>query len=434
MSSMFTEFGHATGVRARADHTAHSHRARRHPRLRGTLVASIALMIAIAVVSAAVGIVPPTYGFTRAWGTLGTGNGQFNTPWAIAVNPTSGNVYVADNYNTRVEEFTATGAFVTKWGTSGSGPGQFTSPIGIAVNPTSGDVYVANSAVGNDTIQEFTSTGAYVTGWSTDVNGEFSCPRGIAINNTSGDVYVVNGCSDANNVQEFTSTGTYLTEWGSLGSGNGQFDQPAAIAVDPASGEVYVLDGLDNRIEIFTGSGAYVTKWPISIFANGIAVTASGDVYDSGWGPSGVLIFTAAGKLVTQFGLFSGLGCYPTTIALNSATGGVYVANGCANRIYEFSLLPPHAPAITRQPANRTLHVGKTATFVVAASGTPTPSVRWQRSTNAGRKWTWIAGATKTTLTVKKVTRRMNGYRYRAVLSNGVGPSARSRAAILKVT
>ena len=37
----------------------------------------------------------------------------------------TGNVYVADTWNYRVQKFTSNGAFITKWGSEGSGDGQF---------------------------------------------------------------------------------------------------------------------------------------------------------------------------------------------------------------------------------------------------------------------------------------------------------------------
>ena len=51
----------------------------------------------------------------------------------------------------RVQKFGADGTFVTKWGSLGNGDGQFWVPRGVAVD-SSGNVYVADSD--NDRIQE----------------------------------------------------------------------------------------------------------------------------------------------------------------------------------------------------------------------------------------------------------------------------------------
>src|SRR5947207_3432845 len=69
-----------------------------------------------------------TGSFVRSFGSLGTGNGQLDTPAGISVSGSTGDVYVADAGNNRTEEFSATGTFVRAWGSYGSGVGQFDFP------------------------------------------------------------------------------------------------------------------------------------------------------------------------------------------------------------------------------------------------------------------------------------------------------------------
>ncbi|RPI39409.1 MAG: hypothetical protein EHM53_05785, partial [Methanoregulaceae archaeon] len=102
----------------------------------------------------------PTY--VTKWGMSGNANGQLSLPAGVAVSPTSGNVYVADTYNHRIQEFTSTGSFVTEWGSDGSGDGQFHYPSYLAVSPA-GNVYVTDQS--HNRVQVFTSSGAYVTQW-----------------------------------------------------------------------------------------------------------------------------------------------------------------------------------------------------------------------------------------------------------------------------
>ena len=129
--------------------------------------------------------------FLAKWGSKGSDDGQFNNPRGVAVD-SSGNVYVADSNNYRIEKFDSNGTFLAKWGSNGSGDGQFKYPDGVAVD-SSGNVYVA----------------------------------------------------DTNNyrIEKFDSNGTFLTKWGSIGSGDGQFKDPYGVAVD-SSGNVYVADTL----------------------------------------------------------------------------------------------------------------------------------------------------------------------------------------------
>ena len=92
------------------------------------------------------------YKFLSKWGSLGTGNGQFNGTAGIATDASTGNVYVGDSDNNRVEKFDSNGKFITKWGSLGSGNGQFNDGKGIAVD-SAGRVYVSDK--GNNNIQVF---------------------------------------------------------------------------------------------------------------------------------------------------------------------------------------------------------------------------------------------------------------------------------------
>jgi DNA-binding beta-propeller fold protein YncE len=56
-------------------------------------------------------------GFIAEWGSPGTGPGEFDGPGAVAVDAT-GNVYVADAYNYRIQKFgtVPTPTRATTWG------------------------------------------------------------------------------------------------------------------------------------------------------------------------------------------------------------------------------------------------------------------------------------------------------------------------------
>ena len=73
------------------------------------------------------------------WGSVGSGDGEFDGPFGIAVDA-SGNVYVAEYMSSRVQVFSPEGRFLRKWGSEGTADGQFNSPTGIAVD-ASGNVY-----------------------------------------------------------------------------------------------------------------------------------------------------------------------------------------------------------------------------------------------------------------------------------------------------
>jgi hypothetical protein len=96
-------------------------------------------------------------------GSAGGGAGQLNQPEGVAIDG-SGNVYVTDPHNYRVDEFSAAGAFVKAYGwgvsdggsayetctstcragISGGGAGQLNYPDGVAIDGT-GNVYVTDT-------------------------------------------------------------------------------------------------------------------------------------------------------------------------------------------------------------------------------------------------------------------------------------------------
>jgi hypothetical protein len=96
-------------------------------------------------------------------------------------------------------------------------------------------------------------------------------------------------------------------------------------------------------------------------------------------------------------------------------------------------VVPPATPppSITLQPRSQTNCVGTATVFTSAATGTPTPTVQWQVSTNAGGAWANVGGAVSTSYSPATVMGN-NGNLYRAVFSNA-GGSTNSSAAKLTV-
>ena len=105
----------------------------------------------------------------------------------------SGNLFVADFGNNRIQKFDENGKLVAQWGSLGSGPGQFYNPTGMTVQYPQGNVYVADT--GNDRIQEFTTDGKFVNKW------HINTPTGATDNidldvNSNGIIYLTDRASD----------------------------------------------------------------------------------------------------------------------------------------------------------------------------------------------------------------------------------------------
>jgi tripartite motif-containing protein 71 len=69
------------------------------------------------------------------------------------VEPSTGNVFVVNRGNNRIQVFDSSGTFITRFGSFGPGNGQIAAAWGIAVNPLTGNVYVADQS--NHRIQVF---------------------------------------------------------------------------------------------------------------------------------------------------------------------------------------------------------------------------------------------------------------------------------------
>ena len=164
----------------------------------------------------------------------GSGNGQFNQPRGIAID-SSGNIWVTDTNNHRIQKFDSTGSLLLQIPPSGSGTnnnssvdGSFYHPQGIAID-SSGNIWVADTF--NNRIQKFNSAGVYQSKFGTLGNGDnqFNTPRGIATD-SSGNIWV----ADTNNhrIQKFNSAGVYQSKFGTLGNGDNQFNTPRGIATE----------------------------------------------------------------------------------------------------------------------------------------------------------------------------------------------------------
>src|SRR5439155_20444205 len=81
----------------------------------GCVAAGAVLADTDACQSAIEDLVGPCGTFLTTWGSAGSGPGQFNVPFCVAVDG-SGNVFVGDEFNERIQKFDNGGTFLTAWG------------------------------------------------------------------------------------------------------------------------------------------------------------------------------------------------------------------------------------------------------------------------------------------------------------------------------
>jgi sugar lactone lactonase YvrE len=284
------------------------------------------------------------------WGTDGSGKGEFHKPAGIAMD-SDGNVYVSDSLNHRIQKFSTDGVFIAEWGSFGAENGQLNWPEGIAVDK-SDNIYVADHD--NHRIQKFDANGVFLSKWGSygTGNGEFNLPTGIAVD-ISGNVYVSELANSR--IQKFSPNGEFITQWGTPGAGNGQFGSDNFIDIAVSySGYVYVLDSGNNRVQKFDLNGAYVAQWGTpgasdgeffftGAFTgdppNGITVDGSGNIYVVDAGNYRIQKFTGSGEFITKFGAYGydqGELTRPSYICAGTS-GRVYVSDFGTNRIQVFS-------------------------------------------------------------------------------------------------
>ena len=80
----------------------------------------------------------------------------------------SGQVFVVDYANIRIEKFDPNGHFITKWGSQGNSDSQFRVPHSIATD-LSNNIYVTDMTALN--VKKFDSDGHFITKWGTKGTG-----------------------------------------------------------------------------------------------------------------------------------------------------------------------------------------------------------------------------------------------------------------------
>ena len=212
------------------------------------------------------------------FGGTGSGAGQMQSPDGVAVQPTSGNVYVADAGNHRVDVFGPTGNFIEAfgWGVvdgqakaevctiscqggiAGSGPGQFASPTTIAIGappgPAANKVFVGDA--GNNVVDTFNADGNLVstTDGTSTPQGHFQNLVGVALDR-NGNLWTADGST--NNVDEFDAHGAFINQW------TDTHGSPSAIAVDSARDSVYLTIPSQSGCS-FLCSGDVTERWTLT--------------------------------------------------------------------------------------------------------------------------------------------------------------------------
>jgi DNA-binding beta-propeller fold protein YncE len=165
----------------------------------------------------------------------------FYGPRRIAISP-DGSIYVVDQGRTRIVKFSRDGQVLATWGSKGNGDGQFDDPTSVAVDPRANRVYVADPR--NRRIQVFDSNGRFLTKWSIP---EWGRPYGfedLVLDPNTGRLYASSANMDA--VLIFDLNGDRI---GTLTSKpSDRLDGPSALAL--TGRKLYILNMHGNRVSV----------------------------------------------------------------------------------------------------------------------------------------------------------------------------------------
>ncbi len=218
-----------------------------------------------------------------------------NHPHSFAIGP-DGNLYVTD-LSQRVTVISPAGKVLRRWGKPGSGPGDFkfipgdpTTPAdvqaSIAVSP-SGEVYVSDS--GNARVQVFTPQGRFVRQFGSfgSGKGQFLRPFDLAVDG-AGNVYIAD--DQAENVSKFSPSGKVIWQIGGA-SGDPDLVGHHHFTVIDAHGRLVIVNDDLEKVVYVDASGHKVDAFSPSTSGSPTGnvceatVDAAGDTYVSGCGP-----------------------------------------------------------------------------------------------------------------------------------------------------
>lgn len=193
----------------------------------------------------------PSGAYLASIGSLGSGNGQFDTPWAIAISP-AGDFYVSELGNHRISIFDLNFSFKSTLGTHGTANGQFNLPGSIAFDNL-GNFFVADT--GNHRIQKFSAAGSFIqsVGSQGSDAGKFVFPSSVYFKN--GFLYV----TDSTRVQKF-SIGTSIVASSYIGTPGIDYVFPSSMIID-SDGNYLILDKGENAVIKISTSNTVIATY-----------------------------------------------------------------------------------------------------------------------------------------------------------------------------
>ena len=246
-------------------------------------------------------------GTTNATSTINAGT----YPYAVAVNPATNKIYVANDGSNDVTVIDGASGLTTAVAVG-------TSPRSIEVNTVTNKIYVANSGSSNVTVIDgnTNSTSTVFAGIGPIAVGVNAVTNKIYVANTAGNVAVING---ATNAVAFVPAGT----------------SPRAITVNAVTNKIYVANGASNNVTVLDGTTNVTTtiaagSAPQAIWANPV----TGKIYVANGTSNDVSVIS--GPPVQAIPLTVGIGPLPGNVTTNTTPSFTFTTGGtiAARRVY----------------------------------------------------------------------------------------------------
>jgi hypothetical protein len=285
--------------------------------------------------------------FGSTFAKEGSGAGQLKEPSGVAVNEVAlgftGDVYVTDSGNDRVERFSAGGeGFLGEFDGTATPAGSFSAPSAVAVDnspdpldPSAGDVYVLDS--GHDVVDKFTAEGVYLGQISKQANGTlFGEVDGLAVDR-EGKLWVYHASG------AISSYSNAVTNAPSPDTKTDPFEEKTAgFAVD-SEDNLYVNRGALQIAKLNSAAEVLIEAVNPEEDATAAAVDDQDRVFiDEG---ATVGLYASDGTPVERFG--AGHLAASHGVAVDSSSETVYASNRETGTVTVFTTIPFTPTAVT---------------------------------------------------------------------------------------
>ncbi len=276
----------------------------------------------------------PTLALEPIWsvGVCGAGKGAYQQPRGVAVGP-QGRIFVADTGNKRVVVLNPDGEVIATWGEAGEGPGQFVEPFDLAV-AADGTVWVLDAV--RQVVLRFTPEGAFLG--EIQPQSPWYRPRGLDVA-PDGTFYVAD--TGGVRITHVGPDGALLAQIGGPEGAVGP-GQPTDVALAP-DGTLYVVEAMSGLLWHISLDGQPLHRWtlPTSNTVDGphVAVDARGRVWVTSPTTQSVHVYAGDGRGIGRWEAADVLGL-PVGIAVDNASGRVYVSDSAQCRVVALPLAP----------------------------------------------------------------------------------------------